>query len=187
MVAAIALAATWLLPSVTVGQGGSAQHSPPHNPAHAERAVGWCAHHLARGELVAALSDCDYAVALEPQNLAALSNRGSVYLLAGEPARALTDFNAAIALAPADPDLHFNKGIAHGKLGMNEQAVADYTQAIQLRPNFAIAYHNRGYEHEVMSRPDDALADYRHALALRPGLKQSLDAIERLQKQRKGQ
>jgi tetratricopeptide (TPR) repeat protein len=154
----------------------------PHDPTHAENAIEWCARHLARGELVQALSDCDYAIARNSNSVAALSNRGSVYLIAGEFTRAIVDFDSAIALAPTDPDLHFNRGIAYGKLGKSELAIRAYTVAIELRPGFAIAYHNRGYEYELLSRFDDALSDYGQAVAAKPDLKPSSLAIERIRR-----
>lgn len=152
----------------------------PHNPAHSDQPIGWCAYHMGRREHVAALSDCDYAVARDPRSVAALSNRGSVYLLAGEPSRAIVDFDAAIALVPDNADLFFNRGIAHSQMGARTLAIADYTKAISLKPELAIAYHNRGYEFERLSRLGDALADYRRALALQPELRQSADAVQRL-------
>lgn len=156
----------------------------PHDPEHATDPVKWCAYHLARRELVAALSDCDYAVAQNSKSVAALSNRGSVWLLAGEAARAILDFDAALEIAPADASLYFNRGIAQAKVGKPERAIADYTEALRLQPDFAIAHHNRGYEYQRMLRIDEALADYRRALELEPTLKASSDAIERLEKQR---
>ena len=142
----------------------------PHDPEHAEKARHWCGIHLSRNELVAALSDGDYAVARDPKDSAALSNRGSVWLAANEPSRALRDFDAAIELSPHDPELHFNRAIAHGRLGNGERAVGDYTEAIRLNPDFAIAYHNRGVEFEQRGRLDDARADFEHALRISPDL-----------------
>ena len=73
---------------VTASGSMHAQIATPHDPAHAESPVDWCAAHTAKREMVQAMSDCDYAVAKEPANPRALSNRGSVWLLAGEAARA---------------------------------------------------------------------------------------------------
>lgn len=156
----------------------------PHDPEHAQNPIKWCAYHLARRELVAALSDCDYALTQNPTSVAALSNRGSVWLLAGEAARAILDFDAALEIAPTDASLYFNRGIAQAKVGKPERAIADYTEAVRLQPNFAIAHHNRGYELQRMLRVDEALADYRRALELDPALEASSDAIRRLERQR---
>lgn len=166
------------------GTGHAQDAVLPHDPAHAERAIDWCAAHVAKREMVQAMSDCDYAVAKNPTNPRAWSNRGSVWLLAGEAARALKDFDAALALTPSAADLFFNRGIAHAKLKDRAKAIADYTEAIRLNPSLAIAYHNRGYEHELAGRAELALADYRRALEIAPNLKPASDAIARVMRGR---
>lgn len=171
-----------VLAALPSGAEGLSSIELPHDPSHAERPVEWCAYHLARKELVAALSDCNYAVAQNPKSAAALSNRGSVWLIAGESKRSLRDFDAALKITPADASLHYNRGIALSNLGLSHEAIADFGEAIRLRPNFAIAHHNRGYEYERLLRRDEALADYRRALQLDASLKPPADAIRRMEK-----
>jgi len=151
----------------------------PHDPSHAERARHWCGIHLTRSELVEALSDCDHAIARDPKDAAALSNRGAVRLAAKEASKALQDFNAAIALA-RESGFYFNRGIAHGQLGAWEHAVADYTEAIRIQPDFAFAYHNRGIEHEQRGSHAEAKADFERALEIDPNLTSSRQALERI-------
>lgn len=170
-------------PVAVVAQNQAALQ-PPHDPMHAAGASDWCAAHLARKELVAALSDCDFAVSATPKSVQALSNRGSVWLLAGEPARALRDFQEALTVAPDDATLYFNRGLARAKLGARDMAIADYSEAIQRKPDFAIAFHNRGYEFEVQGMTEQAMTDYRRALELSPGLRPATDAINRLSRGR---
>ena len=157
----------------------SLAQSEPHDSSHADRALVWCAVHLARNELVAALSDCNYAVARDPESAAALSNRATVWLLAGEPKRALVDIEAALTLTPDDPGLYYNRGLAHAKLGGGQKAIDDYSEAIRRKPGFAIAYYNRGYEHERLGQIEAAIADYRRALEITPDLAPALDALKR--------
>lgn len=157
-----------------------AQVQLPHDPTHADEALRWCGVHFYRSEIAAALSDCDYAVASKPNDPAAISNRGSVWLGANEPARALRDFEVAIALAPAEPGMYFNRGIANARLGNVDRAIGDYTMAIRLKPSFAHAYHNRAYEFEKLGRREEAVADYQHALKLFPDLGSARDGLNRL-------
>ncbi len=153
-----------------------------HDSAHADAALNWCAVHVARKEYVQAYSDCSYVLAKEPSNVAALSNRGSLYLISGDAAAALRDFDRGIALKPEDASLHFNRAIALAKLKNTIAAIASYSEAIRLKPDFAIAYHNRGYEYEISGQREKAIEDYKKALSLDAELKPSLDRLNRLLK-----
>ena len=154
----------------------------PHDPAHASHPGTWCAVHVGQNELVQALSDCTYALSLDPDDVQALSNRGSLYLVAKDPKAALADFERAITLKPGVATLHFNRGVAHSDLGSSHLAIADYAEAIRLRPEFEVALHNRGYEYEKLGDHKHAIADYEAALRLKPDLKQSLKRLEGLRK-----
>lgn len=154
----------------------------PHDPAHASEPGTWCAIHMAKSELVQALSDCTFALSLDPHDVQALSNRGSLYLLAKDPKAALVDFEQAIALKSGVATLHFNRGVAYTDLGNAEAAIADYTEAIRLRPEFEAALHNRGYEYEKRGDTKRAIADYEAALRLKPDLQPSLKRLEGLRR-----
>ncbi len=152
----------------------------PHDSAHASHPGTWCAVHLGKNELVQALSDCNYALSIDPDDVQALSNRGSLYLVAKDPKAALVDFERAIALEPGVATLHFNRGVTHSDLGNSVAAIADYTEAIRLRPQFEAALHNRGYEYEKTGDSKRAIADYEAALRIKPDLPQSLKRLEAL-------
>jgi tetratricopeptide (TPR) repeat protein len=169
-----------VLLSLATAIHAAAQAPLPHDPTHATTSATWCAAHAAKGELVAALSDCDHAVASQPNSKIALSNRGTVWLLAKEYTRAVRDFDAAIAVEPGDAALFFNRGIANGSLGERAKAIADYGQAIVLKADFAEALHNRGVEYERAGDTAAALADFRKALDINADLKPSADGIRRL-------
>ena len=154
----------------------------PHDPAHVNEPGIWCAVHMGKNELVQALSDCTYALSLDPRDVQALSNRGSLYIIAKDPKAALADFERAIALKPGVATLHFNRGVAHSDLGNAGAAIADYTEAVRLRPEFEAALHNRGYEYEKRGDTKRAIADYEAALRIKPGLEQSLKRLERLRR-----
>lgn len=154
----------------------------PHDPAHAGEPGTWCAVHIGKSELVQALSDCTFALSLDPNDVQALSNRGSLYLIAKDPKAALADFERAIALKSGVATLHFNRGVAHTDLGNAEAAIADYTEAIRLRPEFEAAFHNRGYEYEKLGHTKRAIADYEAALRIKPDLQPSMKRLEGLRR-----
>lgn len=177
---AIVLSVVMSVGSAIAGEPSKLELRLPHDPAHAEDPSHWCAVHMARGELVQAMSDCDYAVSIAPQDVKALSNRGSVWLFAGDPGQAISDFNAAISINPADANLFYNRGIAKARLGMSQESIADYSAAIDKDPRLAIAHHNRGVEYEKLKNLAEAAKDYMRALELSPGLKPATDGLRRL-------
>ena len=152
----------------------------PHDPDHADRAASWCAVHVGRQELAHAISDCNYAIAANPNNPVAYANRGTLYLTYGDTRQALSDYEKALELAPHDAKNHYNRGVARGLLGQREGAIADYTEAIRLNPRLAIAHHNRGREYEDGGNRAKAVADYERALELDPKLEPSTRSLKRL-------
>lgn len=165
------------------GQSAERNHVlAPHDLAHAADPNSWCLLHISRNELVQALSDCSYALMLDPNDVQALANRGTLYLLVKDPKAALADFERAILLRPGVAALHFNRGVAFTDLANAEAAIADYTEAIRLRPEFEAALHNRGYEHEKLGHIGRAIADYEAALRIKPDLKPSLKRLEGLRR-----
>lgn len=154
----------------------------PHDPAHAAEPGSWCAIHVGKNELVQALSDCSYALSLDPNDVQPLSNQGALYLIAKDPKAALADFDRAIALKPGVATLHFNRAVAHADLDNALAAIADYTEAIRLWPEFDAALHNRGYEFEKRGDTKRAVADYEAALRIKPDLKPSLKRLEGLRR-----
>ena len=158
----------------------AAQQTFAHPTSDGPASDSWCAAHIARGELLQALFDCDHAVANKPENVKALSNRGSLFLWTKDAAKALADFEAALRLNPNDPTLHYNRGLAKASLGRHADAIVDYSEAIRLKPDMAVAHHNRGYEREILGQREQAIQDYRRALELHPELTPSAEGLKRL-------
>lgn len=152
----------------------------PHDPEHSVNATEWCGLHAARNELVQGFSDCTYALAVNPDDAQALSNRASIYIVVKEPRAALADLDRAIAVKPGQAILHFNRGVAHSDLNHAEAAIADYSEALRLNPEMAIALYNRGWEYEKRGARDLAIADYEASLTIKPDLAQAKRRLERL-------
>lgn len=179
----VAMTASGLANDATMAQPAERDRVlAPHDPAHAAAAATWCAAHIGKNELVQALSDCTYALSLDPADVQTLSNRGSLYLIAKDPKAALADFERAIALKAGVATLHFNRGVAHTDLGNAEAAIADYTETLRLQPEFAAALHNRGYEYERRGDTTRAIADYEAALRIKPDLKPALKRLDGLRR-----
>ncbi|MGY2881971.1 tetratricopeptide repeat protein [Thermostichus sp. OS-CIW-28] len=87
---------------------------------------------LLRGDPVAALSDLDRAVQLDPSYAPAYVNRSYVYNQLRQPQEALADAERAIQLNAGIPEAYFSRGVAYLQLGDREAAMADFRQALAL-------------------------------------------------------
>ncbi|MFH1383740.1 MAG: tetratricopeptide repeat protein [Candidatus Omnitrophota bacterium] len=82
---------------------------------------------------------------LDPNNTAALLNRGILYCKQESLDLALSDFNEAIKINPNSDPLYVNRGVAYGKSGMAARARADFVHALALNPYNKEAKKNLTY------------------------------------------
>ena len=110
----------------------------------------------------------DQAIRLNPNLVAAYTNRGVAKHKLGRHEAALADHDEAIRLNPDYAAAYFNRGVAKHKLGRHEAALADHDEAIRLNPDYAAAYFNRGIAKHKLGRHEAALADHDEAIRLNP-------------------
>ena len=122
----------------------------------------------ALGQYVAAISDFDKAIQLEPDAANAYINRGIAKAELGRYSAAIRDFDKAIQLKPEDADAYSNRGVAKRKLSQYFAAIKDYDKAIQLEPDAADTYNNRGLAKADLGQYVDAIRDFDKAIQLEP-------------------
>jgi tetratricopeptide (TPR) repeat protein len=76
-------------------------------------------------DLDAALADCNEALRLMPEYVAALDSRAFIHLRSGRFAEAVTDYDAALKGSARDPYSLYGRGIAKMRLGDSQGAQAD--------------------------------------------------------------
>jgi len=104
-----------------------------------------------------ALRDFERALASEPDNAEALTNRGVVL------------HDLARSYRAADHERAIDEpGVTLQKLRRIEQALASHDAALASRPDYPEALANRGVALYDLKRFDEALASYDQAIALRP-------------------
>ena len=123
-----------------------------------------CDAHNRNHEPDPALDDCNEAIRLDPEYVAAYVNRCFARGKRHEPDLALDDCNEAIRLEPNYAVAYNNRGIAYEARGDLDRAIADYTEAIRLGEKYAAAYNNRGSAYEAKGDLDRAVADYTDAI-----------------------
>ena len=143
--------------------------------------------------LLAALTDYDAALALDPGSSIALNNRGVLRLQLGDVPGAIADLDQALARDPAYESARRNRAAAEQALrraaaaearaaaetrvslalglasaGMFDQALDTLTEALELDPESAAAYHARARLRAARGERDAALEDFAKTLELEP-------------------
>lgn len=116
-----------------------------------------------------AIEDFTAALALFPDDVAALLSRAESQMQMDNMDAAIDDLTAAIEHDPRNATLYHQRGFAYHEKGNAEAAITDYTQALNIDPRAVLTYCNRA---EVLLEHDDyaaALADWNAAHELRPG------------------
>jgi tetratricopeptide (TPR) repeat protein len=131
-------------------------------------------HHLGiilfqRGDPAAAVEQIDRALKRNPNDVAALNNRGNALLAMRRFDEALASYDRALALRPAYPDALCNRGAALHALKRYDEALAACDRTIALQPDYAEAHSNRGNTLRELRRYNDAVGACDRALALAPG------------------
>ncbi len=120
------------------------------------------------GEMTQALQLWNDFLELEPNNPAALSNRGNVRLAIGDFQGSIADQTMAIRILPEETDPYINRGIAEEALELWEAAGEDYQLILDRDPNDADALFNMGNVQGSQGNWDFAAALYKRASIARP-------------------
>ncbi len=113
--------------------------------------------------LQAAIASFNTLLEEDPQNAAALHNRGNAYLQLGKKQAALSDFQAALRLETDVPEIYLGKGNAYFALGDFPGAIMEYSEILKRDPEHARAYFNRASAQVLNGNRPAAIADYRKA------------------------
>jgi protein O-mannosyl-transferase len=113
-----------------------------------------------RGDYSLAMAYLDRALAVDPRDPEAWSNRGNILFLTGQNDSAMAALNRALATNPNFPVALNSRGAVHFNRGEFEAAHADFDRAIAIRPDYPEARLNRANTSSLLHRWPEALADY---------------------------
>ena len=94
------------------------------------------------GDFIEAKKDWNLFITENPQDAAALSNRGNILLALGDPEAAIRDQTKAIEISPDELDPYVNRGIAQEALEHWEEAADDYKWVLKQNPDNSSALYN---------------------------------------------
>jgi predicted O-linked N-acetylglucosamine transferase (SPINDLY family) len=125
---------------------------------------------LQTGNLEAAFTLVQRAVALRPDAAVCRNNLGQILERLGRDDEAIRCYEAALALDAGYAEAHNNLGLALARRDRLAEADAHYEQAIALDASYAEPQTNRGNLLKDRGEIDAAIACYRRAVELRPDL-----------------
>ena len=108
------------------------------------------------------------AVRLDPQNAAALSVRGKLYVQKKDFDSALADLNEAIRLDPRDLQAFRFRSLVFEQKNMPDKAIEDLSVILGTEESH-FDYARRGGLYLKKNEPEKALQDYSQAIRMKPG------------------
>jgi FkbM family methyltransferase len=114
------------------------------------------------------LQACDKLLAIRPDDMSALNDRGLALHELKRFDEALECYDKILTLRPNIVEALYNRGNALLQLRRFDEALANYDKALVTNPDFVIALNNRGRVLEQLNRLDEALASYDKALTIKP-------------------
>jgi tetratricopeptide (TPR) repeat protein len=114
------------------------------------------------------LKKLDKALAVAPDSVEVLNNRGQILIRLNRYDEAIASFDRSLALRPDQPDALCQRGEALAAIDRFHEALADFATALGIDPNCADAHLKRGNALYALNRMDEALGSFTAALAILP-------------------
>ena len=122
------------------------------------------------GDFIQAEKDWSLFLNDNPDDAAALSNRGNILLALGDPRAAIRDQTKAIEISPEDLDPYINRGIAEEALKLWEDARKDYNYVLTNNPKDTSALYNLANVMGSMDNWDEAKRLFSQAASSNNGI-----------------
>jgi tetratricopeptide (TPR) repeat protein len=115
-----------------------------------------------------AITDCEQAIELEPENYTAYFQLAKMQRALGEPEKAIANIAHLIRLKDDFAEAYSLRADLYLSTGKGNDALADIEKVIELTPEDETAYLLRGRIRELLGDADAAFLDYQTASELNP-------------------
>jgi tetratricopeptide (TPR) repeat protein len=136
-----------------------------------------------------AIATFSKAIADDPNNVKAYSQRAILYAKKMQIDKAIADFNKVIEIKPDEARGYAGRGITYSRTGQHKKAIADLTRALELQPEapvFALVrvYNSLGQSYRATGDRPHAIANFKKSCEL--GNKNACKQLKSLQRDRRG-
>ena len=108
------------------------------------------------------------SIEINPENSAALSNKGVALYNLGKHNEAIKSFDRAIIINPECADFWSNKGATLHDLGKHDEALEACKKSIEINPEYAIALYNKGVILYHLGKHDESIKAFNIAIDIDP-------------------
>jgi tetratricopeptide (TPR) repeat protein len=147
------------------------------------RSIAW----YEKGHFPEALQDIDRSLALDPEDVTALHQRGNILLALNRLRDARQEFERTLKINAEDAAVWNNYGVALDGLGLTNEALTAYLRATECDPPSKSAFLGMAFEQIRAGRLDDAAATLDHLAKVEPGPNAMTLAIRSVLARRRGQ
>ncbi|MCW5964596.1 MAG: tetratricopeptide repeat protein [Bryobacterales bacterium] len=123
---------------------------------------------MQRGEFEKSIAAWRDALAMDPNDVSALSNLGSTYTYAGRLAEATEQYRKALAADPENYKTRSNLGVALSRTGQTDEALVHLKRALELNPEDVPSLTALGGTLMQAGKLDEAVAALREAIEIEP-------------------
>jgi tetratricopeptide (TPR) repeat protein len=122
------------------------------------------------GRYTEAIAACDAVLKLDPNNIDALSRRGTNLHMLNQIDEAKKDLEKAITISPDHPVLIYNYGNLFFAEKDFEKAQQCYARSLEIAPQYLRALHNLALTFKMLGHPKEAVFYYKQVLEKDPSL-----------------
>ncbi|MGA3262539.1 MAG: tetratricopeptide repeat protein [Terracidiphilus sp.] len=143
---------------------------------------------LAQDQLDEAAQECRKALAIEPDNYAALNHLGIIFYRQGLTEEALKELRLSLAIQPDQAMVHSQIGMILMKTQRLPEAVEEYTQALRFDPADVDTHNNLGVTLVQLGDYEKAIEQFSDALRIDPdyaGIRRNLELAQAQLKNKK--
>jgi len=113
-----------------------------------------------QGRLADAVQQCRQAIALDPDDILALYNLGTLLARQEDPKAALEGLDKVVAQAPDWAEAHYTRGTVLLRQERYQEAIRAFDHALECRATYPEAHFNRGNAHALRGLEADGALNY---------------------------